>query len=168
MAATIYGAQLATAPDEASNFDGGRVIGKNSEVFTAGDVVTIASGVLDVAAATSQVYGVVQKTETMASDNESVAKVKPSVQVPDYAYEYLMGTNADLAATSVGTYYKLTGTTGAMQVDVSAGAMTGTAAIVECSKVDPFNEGGSGSGSGLRQGYFRFIKPFNIMTNNAA
>lgn len=164
----IYGAHLQTSPTKEANYDGGRVVGKNSEVFTSGDLVTIASGVLDVAAATSQIYGVVVKTQTMASDNESVALVKPSVLVPDQSYEFLMGTNADLAATSVGTYYKLTGTTGAMQVDVASGAMTGASAIVECTKVDPNQEGGTGAGSGLRQGLFRIIKPFNIQTNNAA
>lgn len=164
MARTIYGATVTTTPDGkgAVNFDGGKVIGKNSEVFAAGDPVKIASGVLAVAGTTDTVYGVVQKTQTMASNNESVGLVKPVVLVPDMGYQFLMGTNADLAATNVGTYYKLTtATSGAVQVDVSGGAMTGTARVVECTAVDPFQEGGSGSGSGLRQGLFRFVKVSN-------
>jgi hypothetical protein len=161
MARTIYGATLFKSPTKEVNFDGGIVIGKNSEVFTSGDPVTITSGFLLVAGATDTVYGVVQKTQTMVSTNQTGALVKPSVLVPDQSYEFLMGTNSDLAATSVGTFYKLTGTTGAVQVDVTSGAMTGTAIIVECTKVDPNGEGGSGSGSGLRQGLFRFVKLFN-------
>jgi hypothetical protein len=164
MSRTIYGAELNKTPDGkgAVNFDGGKVIGKNSEAFTAGDPVTIASGLLVVAGTTDTIYGIVQKTQTMASNNQTVDKVKPVVLVPDLGYQFLMGTNSDLAATNVGTYYKLTAaTTGAVQVDVSAGAMTGTARVVECTAVDPFNEGGTGSGSGLRQGLFRFVKVTN-------
>lgn len=163
MSRTIYGAQLFTSPVNGNNYDGGRVIGNNSEVFTSGDPVTIVGGFLQVAGTTDQIYGVVVADGTMASDNETVAKVKPSVQVPDLSYEFLMGTNADLAATSVGTYYKLTAaTTGLVQVDVTSGAMTGVSRVVECTKVDPNNEGGTGAGSGLRQGLFRIVKPFNI------
>lgn len=168
MSRTIYGATLATTPDGkgASNFDGGRVIGDNSEVFTAGDPVTISGGFLQVSGTTERVYGIVQKTQTMTSDNETVAKVKPSVLVPDQSYEFLMGTNADMAATDVGTYYKLTAaTSGAVQVDVSGGAMTGTARVVELTKVDPNGEGGTGAGSGLRQGLFRFVLQFNTQVD---
>lgn len=164
MSRTIYGAELNKTPDGkgAVNTDGGKVIGNNSEAFTSGDPVTITSGYLEVAGTTDTVYGVVLKTQTMASDNETVAQIKPIVLVPDLGYQFLMGTNSDLAATNVGTYYKLTtATTGAVQVDVSAGAMTGTARVVECTAVDPFSEGGTGSGSGLRQGLFRFVKVTN-------
>lgn len=165
MARTIYGFTLFRSPVNEDNFDGGKVIGNNSEEFTSGDAVTISSGFLQVAGATDRVYGIVQKSQTMASDNETVGLVKPSVQVPDLGYEFLAGTNADLAATSVGTYYKLVGTTGIMQVDVSAGAMTGAARIVECTQVDPLNEGGTGAGSGLRQGVFRFVNQFNTQVD---
>lgn len=163
MARTIYGATIATSPTNGTNDDGGRVIGTNSEVFTGGDIVTITSGYLDVFPNDNfHVYGVVLKTATMASDNQTVAKVKPNVIVPDLSYEFLMGTNSDLAVTSVGTYYTITGATGAQQVDVSTGAVVNASRVVECTKVDPLNEGGTGAGSGLRQGYFRFVKPFNI------
>ena len=167
MSRIIYGAKIQTSPTKEANYDGGRVIGKNSEVFHSGDPVTIASGLLLVAGTTDQVYGVVVADATMAADNATVAKIKPSVQVPDQSYEFLMGTNADLSALSVGTYYKLTtATTGAVQVDVTSGAQTTSNRVVECTKVDPNNEGGSGSGSGLRQGLFRFVKQFNIESDN--
>lgn len=163
MAQTIYGAKLFTSPNNPVNYDGGRVIGQNSQQFTSGDPVTITSGVLDVAGTTDTIYGIVVKSQTMASDNETVGLVKPSVLVPDQSYEFLMGTNSDLSALSVGTFYKLTtGTSGAVQVDVASGATTGLSRVVVCTKVDPQNLGGTGSGSGLRQGLFRIVKPFNI------
>lgn len=160
MAQTIYGAQAVTSPTNPQNTDGGRVIGKNSEAFTANDVVTIdQTNGLDVAAATSAVYGVVLKTQTMASDNQTVAKVKPVVFPIDQSYEFLMGTNSDLSPlTSVGQYYSLTGTTGAQQVDVSGGAASGSSRVVVCTAVDPNQLGGTDSGSGLRQGLFKFVK----------
>jgi hypothetical protein len=163
---TIYGCEIAKSPTQELNFTYD-VIGKNAEVFTFGDPVTVdASHGLDVAAATSAIYGIVQKTATMAADNETVAKVKPAVIPIDQDYEFLMGTNADLTPlTSPSAYYKLAGTTGAVQVDVTSGAQTGNARVVVCTKVDPNNEGGSGAGSGLRQGLFIFVKVFNIKSD---
>lgn len=162
--ATIYGAQIVTSPNNPTNTDGGRVIGKNSEVFTANDLVTIdPSDGLKVAGATDSIYGVVLKTQTMTSDNETVAKAKPLCFPIDQQYEFLMGTNADLSPlTSVGAYYKLTGTTGVQQVDVTSGAQTGTSRIVICTAVDPNGIGGTGAGSGLRQGLFKVVKPSDI------
>ena len=164
MAQTLYGASLAKAPVMSDNYDGGRVIGKNSEVFTAGDVATIdASNGLKVAGATDAVYGIVAATQTMTASNQTVALVKPQCLEIDQDYEFLMGCNADLVAlTSVGAYYKLTGTTGIQQVDVSSGVQTTTSRVVMCTEVDPFQVGGTGSGSGLRQGLFKFVKVFNI------
>lgn len=164
MAQTLYGAQITTSPNNPTNTDGGRVIGDNSEVFTANDVVTIevGSGTLAVALDVSAVYGIVLRTQTMASDNETVAKVKPLCFPVDQNYEVLMGTNADLSPlTSVGQFYKLTGTTGIQQVDVTGGAMTGVARVVVCTGVDPSGFGGTGAGSGLRQGLFKFVRVTN-------
>lgn len=160
MAQTLYGAQLTTSPNNPTNTDGGRVIGKNSEVFTANDVCGLDNtNGLFVATAVAAVYGVVLKTQTMASDNQTVAKVKPMCFPIDQSYEWLMGTNSDLSPlTSVGQFYKLTGTTGIQQVDVSGGAMTGVARVVVCTEVDPNGFGGTGSGSGLRQGLFKFVR----------
>lgn len=170
MTSTIYGGQVISSPANGVNFDGGQVIGKNSEAFTAGDPVTIdASHGLAVAGTTDKVYGFVQKTQTMTSDNETVAKVKPVVLVPDLSYEFLMGCNSDLdPLTSVGAYYKLTAaTTGVVQVDVTSGVQTTTSRIVECTGVDPLHEGGTGAGSGLRKGKFRLVKVFNLQDDAA-
>jgi len=130
--------------------------------------VTIdASDGLKVAGATDSVIGVVVKTQTMTSNNETVAKVKPSYRVIDLDYEFLMGTNSDMSAlTSVGAYFKLVaGGTGAQQVDTNAGAQTTTNRVVMCTSVDPNGLGGTGAGSGLRQGLFKFVKVFNVKSN---
>ena len=161
--AVLYGAQLYTSPGKETNTDGGRVIGKNSEAFTNNDVVTIdSSNGLKVSGATDPVYGVVLKTQTMSSSNQTVAKVQPLCTPIDQDYEFLMGTNVDLVPlTSVGEFFKLTGTTGIQQVDVSGGAMTGVARVVVCTEVDPRNVGGTGAASGLREGLFKFVRVSN-------
>lgn len=166
MATTIYGASIQKSPTNEVNF-ASQVIGKNSEVFTLGDILTVdASNGLKVAGATDPVVGVAQKTVTMASNNETVAKVTPSYIPVDQSYEFLMGTNSDLSAlTSVGAYYKLTGTTGAQQVDVTSGVQTTTNRVVVCTAVDPKKLGGTGSGSGLRQGLFKFVKVHALLDN---
>lgn len=166
MARTIYGASVANSPTKEVNFDGGRVIGGNSVVFTQGDTVKISSGFLQIAGTTDAVYGIVNKTATMASTNQTVAQVKPSVTPIDQNMEFLMGTNADISGTNVGVYYRLTGaTTNTIQVDVSNGATTGTSRVVICTKADPLQEGGTGSGSGARQGLFKFVKVMNFSSN---
>jgi len=165
MAQTLYGAQQSTSPTNPTNTDGGRILGNNSEVFTANDIVTVevGSGILAVAGATSDIYGVVLKSQTMGASNETVNLVKPLCFVADQSYEWLMGTNADLSSlTSLGQYYKIVGTTGIQQVDVSGGAMTGTARQVICTAVDPSGLGGTGVGSGARQGLFKFVQVSNF------
>lgn len=136
------------------------IIGNNSEVFTANDIVSTSGNDLIVAGATDVVFGVALKTATMTSDNETVAKVTPGFIPSDTGLVFLMGTNSDLTgnATDCGNYYKLTGTTGAQQVDVASGVTTTTSRIVEIVKVDPRNIGGTGSGSGLRECLVRFVK----------
>lgn len=138
--------------------------GKNSEVFTAGDPVTISSGVLLVTVGNGQgvtnaVVGVASKTATMTSTNQTVAKVSPGY-IPADGTIFLMGTNSDLTgnATDPGTYYGLTGLTSLIQVNTSIGVLTGTSRVVEVVQVDPFNEGGTGAGSGLRKVLVRFVK----------
>lgn len=164
MAQTIYGAVVVTSPNNPTNTDGGRVIGDNSEVFTTNDLVTVESGgTLAVAGATDSIYGIILKTQTMASDNETVAKVKPLCFPIDQQYEFLMGTNSDLSPlTSLGQYYKLAGATGAQQVDVASGVTTGLSRVVICTAVDPNQDGGTGAGSGLRVGLFKIVKPSDI------
>ncbi len=170
MAQIIYGATVVQTKGNESQvrYD---FIGNNSEAFTAGDPVTQNSGDLEVAGTTETVLGVAVKTQTMTSDNETVAKVTPGWIPADFDTIFLMGTNSDLTgnATDGGTYYKLTAaTTGTLQVDVTSGVQTTTSRVVEIVKVDPFNVGGTGSGSGLRQCYVRFVKTpgINIATDS--
>lgn len=160
MARTIYGAEVAESVSNPVNFDYD-IVGKNSVAFTVGDPVKFSSGVLDVAGTTDSIAGVAAKTVTMASDNQTVAKVSPGYIPTDERTLFLMGTNADLTgnATDVGTYYKLTtGTTGTVQVDVTSGVQTTTNRVVMIKQVDPNNEGGTGSGSGLRQCLVVFVR----------
>ena len=166
MAVTIYGANMFGTPVNGVNYDGGRVIGANSTTFTQGDPVSInGSGFLVVESSNSAIYGVVVATSTTTSSNQTVAKVTPYVQPVDLDYEWLMGTNSDLTQASIGVYYQLTGTTGAVLVDVATGAVTGTLRQVVCTGVDPNTLGGTGTGSGARQGLFKFVKITNFKMN---
>lgn len=164
MSVTTYGATVFHSPTKETNTDGGIVIGKNSEVFTAADLTTIDhTNGLKVAGAADDIYGVVLKTQTMGASNQTVNLVTPMCFVADQSYQWLMGTNADLSPlTSVGQYYAITGTTGIQQVDVSGGAVTGASRQVICTAVDPNALGGTGSGSGVRQGLFQFVKITNF------
>jgi hypothetical protein len=165
MATTIYGASVYSKGSNDFNiaYD---AFGKNSEVITQGDLLSTnnaansSTGVLQVAANSTLVVGVAVKTATMASTNETVAKVSPGY-IPVYNDTlFLMGTNADLTGngTDAGKYFGITGATGVMQVDVATGVRKGTAAMVGIVEVDPFAEGGTGSGSGLRKCVVRILK----------
>ncbi len=153
--ATIFGATVFQEGGNSSNtrYD---TLGKDSEVFAPGDVVGISSGVLLVATGTSVLVGVATKTATMGGTNDTV--YPPYIPIKDDTI-FLMGTNADLTdnETNGGTYYHLSGATGAVTVDVTAGVATTTGRQVEIVKVDPLGIGGSGSGSGLRNVLVRLI-----------
>jgi hypothetical protein len=71
-----------------------------------------------------------------------------------------MGTNSDLTdnATNYGTFYSVTGSTGAQLVDTNGGVKTTTSRQVMIVKVDPRGVGGSGSGSGLREVLVKFVR----------
>jgi hypothetical protein len=164
MGQTLYGARLWQS-------DGGEpelrydALGKISEVFAQNDIVGLSSGELLVQTTTA--VGVVVKTETMSLTNTTVAKVYPAF-IPIYDDQlWLMGTNSDLTDnhTDAGTYYMVTGTTGAQQVNVTNGVTTTTSRGVEIVKVDPYNEGGTGAGSGLRKCLVRILKtPYTNIT----
>lgn len=156
MGATYNGALLWQENRNESDYRSD-AIGKNSEVFATGDIVSLSSGVLKVG--TIGIVGVVAKTVTMASTNQTSAKVAPSYIPVDNNTLFLMSTNSDLTgnATDPGTYYMVTGGTGAQKVNVSGGVATGSSRTVEIVKVDPYNEGGTGSGSGVRKVIVRFV-----------
>ena len=155
-----YGAQLFKTPTNEINYTNDFAIGTNSEVFTSGEPVTVTSGLLTIAGATSSIAGVVVKTATMAGDNQTVAQVKPLLIPVDQDYEFLMGCNSNLSeTTSPGVFYKLTGATATMQVDVGAGAQTTSSRVVVCTKVDPNNVGD------LTQGLFKFVKVINVKSD---
>lgn len=135
-------------------------IAKNSEVITSGDLLTVQSGLLSVAGATQTIVGIAAKTQTYASDNQTVAKIAPLYIPVSERTLFLMGTNADLTgnATNAGTYYGITGATNAQVVDVTTGVTTGASRVVEIVEVDPNGKGGTGAGSGLRECTVRIVK----------
>lgn len=99
------------------------VLGKNSAAFAVADPVTIDSdGLLIVATAGTKIIGYAVEAVTMASDNETVAKKMPKFipALPGVLMQY----TADQACTQtdVGAYADLSGTTGAIQVNLAAGA----------------------------------------------
>lgn len=164
--AIIYGASVYQTSGNPLNlrYD---TLGKDSEVIAAGDPLTIASGVLAVASATSTIIGVAAGAATMPATNDTVY---PAFVPVEDGMIFLMGTNSDLTdnETDGGTYYKLAGTTGAVLVDVTSGAQTTSNRVVEIVKVDPNGVGGTGSGSGLRQCLVRFVKtPYTNVTITA-
>jgi hypothetical protein len=164
MGATLYGARLwqSDGNEPELRYD---ALGKNSEVFAQNDIVSFSAG--EILVATTAIVGVVVKTDTMTATNTTVAKVYPGF-IPIYDDQlWLMGTNSDLSNnhTNAGTYYTITGATGAQQVKVSVGVTTTTDRVVEIVKVDPYNEGGSGAGSGLRKCVVRILKtPYTNIT----
>jgi len=160
MGATLYGVRKWRTPTDEENYNYDSV-GKNSEAYTLGDPLTLSSGQLIVAGTTNSIVGVAVKTQTMASTNVGGANVRPGYIPVDEQTQFLMGTNADLTgdATDIGTYYKLTAnTTNTVQVDVTNGVQTTTSRVVMIKKVDPYSEGGTGAGSGLRKCIVVFVR----------
>lgn len=157
----MFGAKLFNSPTKETNYTY-NVIGKNSEIFTEGDIVTTGTSGMHVATSTDAILGVIAKTQTMSATNQSVEKVTPAFEPVDQDYEYLMGTNADLdKVASPYAYFKLTGGTGAQVVDVTTGPVAIADAQVVVTKVDPTNIGGTGVGSGLRKCTVKFVKIIN-------
>ena len=167
--AVLYGARLwqeaygTGSPDY--RYD---IIGNNSEDFDTGDPVSVNStGELIVYTGTLAIVGVAVKDVTLASDNETVGKVRPAF-IPSEDHVWLMGTNSDLTdnATDYGKYYRLTGASGLVQVDVSSGVQTENERLVMIVKVDPREIGGTGSGSGVREVLVKFIKQLDRVDAN--
>ncbi len=169
--AVIYGASVAQSAQNPVNvlYD---IIGKNSAAFTVGDPITVVSGRALVAGNSDTVVGIVVKTQTMATNNLAAGtNVAPGYIPVDNDTLFLMGVNTDLTntATNFGNYCALTAnTTGTVQVDGSNVAQTTSNRVVAIQVVDPFNEGGTGSGSGLRTVLVRFVKtPYTNVTITA-
>lgn len=152
-ASLLFGAQVISNGNIETNYlyD---AIGTNSATFTVGDPLTLSSGLLAVASATSTIVGIAAKTQTFASNNQTVAQVAPGYTPVSEATLFFMPANGNFTgnATDAGTYYKLTGTTGAIQVDQVSGVQTTTARVVEIVQVDPYNRGN------LNEVSVRFVK----------
>jgi hypothetical protein len=101
---TLYGASLFRSQNNQQliQYD---LIGKNSVAFTIGDPVYNSSGLLDVAGTTTGVVGIAVKTQTMASNNQTVAKVTPGY-IPIRENDlYLMGSTADFTGNATDGKY---------------------------------------------------------------
>lgn len=97
-------------------------IGKNSEVFTIMDPVTVDSnGFLAFATAGTKVIGHMNETITMASDNQTVAKVKPKY-TPAEGVVILAEADQAWTQTDIGAYADIVGSTGSVNVNFAAGA----------------------------------------------
>jgi hypothetical protein len=164
MASTIFGATLYKSPVNGTNYSYTSP-GKNSEVFASGDPVTETggAGLKVVSAATDMIVGVAAKVATMSSTNQTVALVKPAYTPADENCIFLMGCNSALTSTlaNAGTYYGLTGATGAVQVNVSGSVTTTTSRQVEIVAVDPY---GLGTTEGLSEVLVKF---FNVPSRDS-
>jgi hypothetical protein len=99
------------------------IIGNNSVALAVGDAVTInGGGFLDIASTSGKILGYCLEAVTMASDNETVAKVCPKYT---YAEDVLMvyPTDEAVTQTSVGQYADFSSaTTNAQTLNLVAGA----------------------------------------------
>ena len=129
-------------------------VGANSEVFAVGDLVCYASGFLEVVdhVTSDRPIGICKKAVTMASTNQTVAKVQvPFIPLtPDDEFE--MDLDAAATAANQGQYFQLAGlATGAQQVSfASASDTVGQVMLV---KLDPRGEGST------TRGLFKLVLP---------
>lgn len=94
-------------------------IGANSAVFANGDLVALSGGFLIKAIDTTvrPLVGVANATKTMASDNQTVGKVRvPYTRIEPHDTRFDFVTSADITQADVGKFY---GLTSAGLVDVS-------------------------------------------------
>lgn len=99
------------------------VIGASSTTFTSGDPLTInSSGFLAVATSSGEkILGYAIETKTTTSDNETVAKYCPAY-VPADGVWMLYQSDQACTQTDVGAYADVTGTTGAIYINLAAGS----------------------------------------------
>jgi len=151
----LYGAQLYRSNKNETdiNYD---VIGETSSVVAVGDLLTATdSNVINVIGSTTDyVLGVAAGAVT-AAQNDGTKRV-PYIPA-DLDTVWLMGTNSALTddTTDYGTFYAITGGTGAQQVNVSGNVTTTTSRQVMIVKVDPNKVGGT---DGLKQCLVKFVR----------
>lgn len=99
------------------------IIGKNSEAFATADVVYVDSdGFLAKITTSSKVLGYALDTVTMASDNQTVAKVTPKVAV-GLGTLMVYGSDQDALQTDIGAYADFgTVTSNGFELNLAAGA----------------------------------------------
>lgn len=132
------------------------VLGKNSEEFNMGDLVTIdTSGLLVVLPGTTEkIEGIAKKKDTMSASNQTVALVKPPYNPVLADYEFEMDFDAAATQTVVGAYFTITGGTGAQQVSLASAS--DTEGQVYCVGLDPRGE------NSVVRGLFRVAKPTTL------
>lgn len=129
-------------------------VGANSEVFAENDLVCYASGFLEVVdhATSDRITGICKKTVTMASDNQTVAKVQVPFIPLTVDDEFEMDFDAAAAEANVGQYFQLAGlATGAQQVSLASAS--DTVGQIMLTKLDPRGEGST------TRGLFKVVLP---------
>lgn len=130
----------------------GYAVIKNSEVIAKGDLLTLSSGFAAVSGAASIPLGFADTSKTGAVDNQTVAKVEIPYWPAETGMTFEMDFNTTVAMSAAyqGYMFKLTGATGAMQVDSNTASTT--VGVVELVKFDPRREGSS------VRGLFKFAR----------
>ena len=131
----IYGASLMKSPTNETNF--AYETATTSLTTVVGDLLSLSSGLLILGtSAPTRIVGICSQAVTTA-----VAGTKLAYTPIDQDYEFLMGSSSALTQAAVGQYAKLTGTTGAMQVDQGTLNAAPAGLQVVITKIDPLNEG---------------------------
>jgi hypothetical protein len=103
---------------------------KASQTITKGDPVNIEAGYWNLAAATEKIFGIANETVVGNAGGTSKLEVIP-VREGDIFIADNDNVGTTFAATHPGTYFDITGTTGAVLVDTSSTTTTGQLLCVE-------------------------------------
>lgn len=128
---------------EAGNGD---YIAKNSEVFKKGNAVAIdADGFLVRATGVVRAFGIALEDFTATSDNQTVAKTGPRIQLVVPHVQYYAKANADLVQADLGDHFNIATASDVQTVDKTTGAeATAAEQVVRIVKLDPFKKGADG------------------------
>ena len=111
--------------------------GKASTTITKGDPVNIEAGYLNLAAAGERIIGMATETVTNGAGANAAIQV-----IVDPMAMYIVDNDNDtttFAVTHPGTYFDITGATGAVQVDTSTTSTTGQLLALEYNpQISPF------------------------------